>query len=153
MRSLQLLTAAMVLALGIAAAPQALAAMYKWVDEQGNVQYSQTPPAQVPSERVAPPPPPPTGSQQERARLQQQLEALEERKAVEGEARAEQDKAAMSAADRAARCEQARSTLATLQSRGRVRVRDAQGVYTPLDETERQAAIAEAQRAIEENCN
>lgn len=143
---------AAILVLSLTATPGALAAMYKWVDEQGNVQYSQTPPADSPSTRVAPPPPRPTGADEESQRLQQQLDALEDRKAAETEVRAKKAKAALSAADRAARCEQARSTLAILQSRGRVRVRDADGVYSRLDENERQAAIDDAQRNIDEFC-
>ncbi len=36
------------------------AAMYKWVDEEGNVTYSQNPPPGQQAEEIAPPPPPPT---------------------------------------------------------------------------------------------
>lgn len=137
----------------LASVSQALAAMYKWVDQEGNVHYSQQPPPGASRERVAPPPPPPTGAEAESERLQQQLDALDERKAREQEAANERTERTLSAAERSARCEQARNTLATLQSRGRVRVRDAQGVYTRLDETERQAAIERAQQQIAEFCD
>jgi hypothetical protein len=149
-RSILATAAAMLL---LATASQAIAAMYKWVDEDGNVHYSQQPPPGASRERVAPPPPPPTGAGAPSERLQQQLDALDERKAQEQEAASERAERTLSAAERSARCQQARNTLATLQSRGRVRMRDAQGVYTRLDETERQAAIERAQQQIAEFCD
>lgn len=47
------------LALGLSIAGHAVAGMYKWVDEQGAVHYSQTPPPDRTAQELAPPPPPP----------------------------------------------------------------------------------------------
>lgn len=66
-------TALLALAL---AGGNAWAAMYKWVDDQGNVQYSQTPPPDRQAQTLKPPPPPPVSAKQAQKQLDRSRESL-----------------------------------------------------------------------------
>jgi len=74
--------------LGVAlASPGLLAEMYKWVDDEGQVQYSQSPPPGRPAQTIKPPPK--VDSKAARDNLKQQLQDFE----VRGDKRQEQAEA------------------------------------------------------------
>lgn len=137
---------ALVLASGFAAA-----AMYKWVDEQGQVHYSQSPPLDQQSEKVKAPPPPPASAADEQSKLQQQIDDLEKRQEERAKAAESEQKSAEEAAAFKAACERAKSNLQALTSRGQVSLKDGDE-YRVMTEEERQARIARAKRQIEEYC-
>jgi len=138
--------------------------IYKWVDEEGNVHYSDSPPESVESERVHidAAPPPGDGSTE---RLLERAEQTRERLAAEREARASADEAEASrrAADKE-HCVFARQQLISLQQNlpvyrdetGKLRTLSEYDVYEGereyLDDEERRLEIARVQDEIERYC-
>lgn len=128
------------------------AKMYRWIDENGQVQYTQTPPPDQQAESIAPPPPPPSSTAAEAARLKQQVEAFDKRRYDE---KYEADEAFREAENNKLRdknCSATRQSLATLQKGGRVSQTDKDGNKNYLDDSARQAKIQEAQKYLNENC-
>lgn len=143
---------AIALTLLLTTAGLAQAAMYKWVDEDGNVHYGQRPPAGRPYERMRPAPRPSTPPEQADTRLEQLRRQIEEA----GRAREEADRKAAAQQAEAARrrqnCAIARRNLANLEMGGRKKLVGPDGVaYFPTPE-EIEAKKAAARKAIEENC-
>lgn len=128
----------------------AAAEIYKWVDEQGQVHYGQSPPADQQAETVKGPP----GVDTEGARkaLQERRDKLKEL----DEQRAERKKAAMEAEQQAQarkeRCNAARESLAQLRTQNRVQYINEDGERAFLSEEQRQQRLDEAQKAVEESC-
>lgn len=129
------------------------AAMYKWVDENGQTHYSQYPPPAQDYEALQPPPPPASDAGQAQQRLEQLLQRQEEQR--QGREQAEQEAAAaeQQAEQRRKACAAARHNLEILTTGGRKRITGPDGVARYLPEEERQAKIAEARQQIEEYCN
>ena len=133
-------------ALPLAAGAQA----YRWVDEKGQVHYSQTPPPGKKVEPVAPPRPPSSAPNQEA--LNQSLES-ERASAPERAAAAERTAAARQQIEQ--QCKQAREQLAYMEAKTarRLGTTDEQGNVSRVSEEEFQARRAELQRVIAEGCN
>ena len=143
---------AIVLTLLLITAGLAQAAMYKWVDENGNVHYGQRPPAGRPYERMRPAPRPSTPPDQAGKQLEQLRKQLE----AAGQARIEADRKAAAQQAEAERrqrnCAIARRNLADLEMGGRKKLVGPDGVaYFPTPE-ELEAKKAEARKAIGKNC-
>jgi len=134
------------------------AAVYRWVDEDGVVNYSHLKPEGVEAElvsdtgapqrsRSAPTRPPaqipPEGEQTLTESQQRMLSELQA---------AEQERQAEIARVREANCQEARDVLQRLTSRGRIRVVGDDGQERMMPEEERQRRIDEAQRAVATNC-
>ena len=138
--------------------------IYKWVDEEGNVHYSDSPPEHVEGERVHidAMPPPRDGSAE---RLLERAEQTRVRLAAEREARASADKAEASrrAADNE-RCVFARQQLISLQQNlpvyrdetGKLRTLSKYDAYEGereyLDDEERRLEMVGVQKDIERYC-
>lgn len=134
------------------------AAVYRWVDEDGVVNYSQLKPEGVDAELVsdtgerqrprATParPPSQTPPEDEQTLTESQQRMLSELQA------AEQQRQAEIARVREANCQEARDVLQRLTSRGRIRVVGDDGQERVMPEEERQRRIDEAQRAVAANC-
>ena len=129
----------------------AFAAMYKWVDEDGNVQYTQTPPpAGIQAETIKPPPQVDTGAALKELEAQQEKanELRETRlESAEKEAQANQDMEL-----RRKNCEMARARLASYEQ-PMVKFVQEDGSRVRATEEERQAEIAKSQDMIKEWCN
>jgi len=136
------------------------AAVYRWVDEDGVVNYSQLKPEGIDAELMSdtgerqrgtdrattarpPAQTPPAGEQTLTESQQRMLSELQA---------AEQDRQAEIARVREANCREARDVLQRLSSRGRIRVVDDDGQERAMPEQERQRRIDEAQRAVAANC-
>ena len=135
--------------------------IYRWVDANGVVNYTQQKPRGVDAELVSetsstrpaaaqtaqaasPTAQPESGSQPALNEDQQNmLRGLEE-----AEAARQQELARV----RDDNCTRARSVLTRLTAKGRIRVRDKQGEYRIMNEEERQSRISEAQQGIALNC-
>lgn len=141
--------------------------IYRWVDADGVVNYSQLKPEGVESQLVsadtsqrvvsrtpssqAPAdngnPEMAEGLGDDEAQLtENQQEMLRDLRAAEEQRQQEV------ARIREANCEQAREVLERLTSRGRIRVQGDDGQERVLPEEERQSRIDEAQRAVAANC-
>lgn len=133
------------------------AEIYRWVDDQGVTQYSQTPPTGRDASTVKPPPAPSIDPEQARREQQRQItesldDYLEDRAlAKEKRAKAEEDQARKDK-----NCEAGRFNLSNLQSDSTKKIvrqiRKPDGTIVPLSDDERQQKIKEAEAVIKENC-
>ena len=139
------------LALAVGAAP-ALATMYKWVDKNGKVIYSdQPPPGNVKSEVIKPPPPPVNpNAAQELADKQLEIK-VRDKKAQEQAKTAEKTRADNER--RRENCQQARLQLRALEAGNQLFYRyDANGQPIYLDEGARVAAAAQQRDSVRDLC-
>lgn len=156
------------LGLALCVALQASAQMYKWVDSDGKVQYSDKPPPSnvkteklpVPARAVGAPAAkagnaaapkdaakaePKTAAEQERAFRKRQLDAA---KAQEDEAKKQAD-----ARDRAENCKRAKAALANLALGGRQVRMDQKGERVFLDDEQIARETARAREEAAAVCN
>jgi hypothetical protein len=140
------------LALTLATA-SANAAMYKWTDQNGNVQYGQFPPTGVAAERISASgtthkveAPDGKSPQQRLQALEQQQQQQEEE---ETEARVAQERKDL----RQQNCRIAHKNLAVLKEDGHHRVRLPDGTVTYLNDEQKQQRIAQANQQIKDNCD
>ncbi len=140
-------------ALLVVAVPNAFAAMYKWVDENGRVQYTQTPPPEGRFNQLKAPPPPPSA-----AAAQKQLQDLLAKQEAERAQREAEKKGAQASDDNqaqlTARCNEAKGQLVVLVNSppGRVTVEGADGTIHRLTEEEHASRLAEVKKIISESC-
>lgn len=145
--------AAWLIALGAAGAWQGPATaeddgtIYRWVDRQGQVHFSDHPPDDLPAQAIQPAPPAPTGddSAQRIKEFVDRSEAEAAAKQAEEQARRKAEEAA---AARQQACEQARRSRARMGDRPRVLLINPDGSARRLTEEERQARLAELERMI-----
>ena len=140
------------------------AEIYRWVDQNGVVNYTQQRPSnvnvdvdveqittrtgarRVVGEIPATPAPAPIIGENQQGDLTDDQQAMLER--LRNAEAVRQDQVAEI---RTSNCKQARTMLQDLQARGRVRVRDGDSVRI-MDEDERQQRIGEAQEGVAVNC-
>jgi uncharacterized protein DUF4124 len=129
----------------------AIAAMYKWVDDEGNTHYTQSPPpGDIEKEIIKPPP----GIDSELSQKQQEDrkerldKARDSRLDASEQARAEEEEKEKQRAD----CEKARAKLASNQ-RPRLNLKDKDGNVIRATEEQRQKEIGRAKELIKEFCN
>ncbi|HEY1774062.1 MAG TPA: DUF4124 domain-containing protein [Gammaproteobacteria bacterium] len=140
----------MMLALGtsLAAADQ----VYRWVDPQGNVHFSQTPPpgtkTQAQPMTVYVPPPDPQSLQN--TQQSEQAQADKDKAAADAAAK-KPDPAAE--AQKKAHCDDLRQRLVILQQSGRAATTDAKGNLTYLDDDARAKQEAAIQDQINKDCS
>ncbi len=129
------------------------AEIYKWTDENGQVNYSQEPPVDRPAEQIKAPPPPPIAPE----KAKQQVDKLIESQDAEAAAEAERQQAEQAAEEaeqiREENCQTARNNLQQYQDNPGRRVMNADGEVTRPTEEERQAKIDEFQMQVDEFCN
>lgn len=130
----------------------AQAAIYKWEDENGVVQYTQQPPLTGRAKELKPPPPPAEDPAQARERLQNRLRGFEERRDAriqqnETDARTQQEREETNAF-----CIKARENLAIAESGTRVMERAADGSLSPLTPEQLEAKRELLRAQIQELC-
>lgn len=127
-----------------------LATAYKWVDEDGNTHYTQTPPpGDTPGEAINRPPRVDTeAAQGEIKALTERADKLQAERAEKAEKR--QKKLAQEA-ERATLCQQARASQASYE-RPRVNEVMADGSRRVMGEEERQAGLARAGTLVSKFC-
>ncbi len=127
---------------------------YKWVDENGVVSYSQTPPPSGTADTVIPLPPAPQQDPNEAEKrldsLRQQLEDRDEDRQL---AKESDQKKAAEQARRKQNCQAARSNLRELDGLGNRLLHTSDGQYLRLTEEERQTRMQTARDNIESNCS
>ncbi len=134
------------------------AEVYRWVDENGVVNYTQLAPQGVEAERVradtgqrigAQPSEPATAAAEP---AEPELSEAQQRMLSRLQA-AEQARQEELARVKQANCERARAVLERLSVHGRVRVRGEDGQERMMSEDERQQRISEAQQGVAANCD
>lgn len=128
--------------------------LYRWVDAQGKVHYSDAPPP--PGARGVKTLPPAAGGGTPAASPSKSWQEKEmefrQRRAAEAEAQARKERAEEEARQRRANCETARSRLRLLESGERLVTTNAQGEREFLDDAARERALDEARKAVETWC-
>ena len=130
-----LLTAMMIFA------SSAFAGLYKWVDDEGNVHYSQKRPPNQQFERLKAPPPAPDS---DKPLYQSSKPSDTANKAVAAETEKNEK-------IRAENCAKAKKSLANYQIHRRMR--DEDGNVTVIDDKVRASQIEKAKEAINSYCN
>lgn len=141
--------ACLLIVLSLSGAP-ALAEIYRWVDEQGQIRYSQTPPPVGTTFQLVYPPPPPPDPSERRG-----MEAfLAEREARREHERQQAETQTRLAQQRREACEAARKRLSWLESRPpfRLAVGNPQGGYTRMTVEQHARETEQAQQAADDNC-
>lgn len=136
-------------------ATQALLAgqVYKWVDENGVTVFSQTAPANTPSEVISEPPPP-DGTEAARAELEARIDRLDKAEEARHEAAAEAGAEARRASAAAEACERSRAHLASLESGPPQKLVVApDGTSRRLSYEELQERIAKTRKDVKDHCN
>jgi hypothetical protein len=126
---------------------------YKWVDQNGTVSYSQTPPPKGQAEIVNIKPTPPASTSdgdEELKRLRQRLEDSREDRQLAKEAERQTQRAEEM---KQQNCTAARSNLHKLLNSGNRMMKTTDGSYLRLSEHERQQRIQTAREQIETDCN
>jgi hypothetical protein len=152
------------LAAALAFSAGAAAQMYKWKDANGRTRYGDTPPPGVdatpmrgPSSSYAPPAAPGADAKGDKGEKKEKPLTPEQAFQKRQKERAEADqKAAKERADaeaKRANCDQAQAELRTVESGQRMTTVNAAGERVFLDDDQRAAAQARAQRAIADWCN
>ncbi len=130
----------------------ASAAMYKWIDDQGQVHYSQYPPRDRQVQTIVPPPPPATPAAEAQKKLEETLRGLDEtRKAREASEQKATDEAAEAERNRR-NCAAAQANLERLTTGGRKKIVGEDGVAYYMTEEERQKRVQEARDQIDKYC-
>lgn len=128
------------------------AAVYKWVDEDGVVQYAQTPPPGVQTQEIAPPPPPSSSAAPVGRELQERLDAFnkrrEERLRREQESTEEREFREKLTAD----CQRIRENLAVLSNSPRVVEQLDDGTRVAMTDQRRAEKTQLFQKQFDEHC-
>lgn len=139
----------LLLACALACSSGAFGQLYKSVDKDGRVTYTDQPPATTESKqlKINPgPSPAPPASAKDRTKEQ------EKGKAAAGEKAKADEEAAKRAKANEERCASARAQLRNLGEGGRFTALDAKGERYFLDEQQVEAERAKAQKAVDESC-
>lgn len=126
--------------------------VYKWLDDDGQVIYSQTPPADSNYEMIEAPPPPamhPAAAQQEINQLIEQQQATDKART---EQQLQQQQKQQVSAVQAENCRIAKYNLQQYQNNPGRRAIDSQGNVTRPTETERQEKINTYQQNVQQFC-
>ncbi len=141
----------LMLALLILGCALANAAVYRWVDANGKVHYSDKPPAA--GTKPLPIKSSPTDPSQVEAREKTHQKTLDQYAKQESEQDKAQAQAEKKAAERKAACQQAQQKLTQLEQARRVTRTDKDGNKVYLDADQIDAAHAKAQAEVDKLCN
>lgn len=130
----------------------AAAAMYKWVDEDGNVHYTQTPPPADVRQAETIKPPPDVNTDKARKDLEQEQELVDKIREQRLETKEEERLAQKEREQKEANCKMARDRLASY-TQPRVRYTGEDGNRYYFTEEERQEQIQKSKDMIDEFCN
>lgn len=151
MKEIFFLTHICLILTGIFISLGANAEMYKWVDEDGNTHYSQSPPVDNGTVEVIKPPSK-VDTKSAIKELKEQEKTADKLRDDRISAKEKERKAEEEDLAKQKKCEQAKKRLASYQ-RPRVQVKNEDGSRSLLPEEERQAEIKKSQAYVDEVCN
>lgn len=146
----------LLLILGVIVLPAGAATFYKWTDDQGNVHYTDEPPAEGEYEVVRPDPAP---ANSEAASATERLEAWrarqEESAVRRAEQRAEREEAAREQAAREENCNRAREKARVMEQSNRILLppEEEGGEPVRMSDDERLRQLEEAREQVSEFCD
>lgn len=133
----------------------ASAQQYKWVDQNGKVQYGDRPPPGVKATPLKPPPGPTSSTVPDGKKDAKKLspeQAFQKRQKEEQERLAKADKEKADAATKNSNCESARANLRTLESGQRVSSTNAAGERVFMDDAQVAQQVQQARNTVAEWC-
>jgi len=130
----------------------ASATTYRWTGDDGQVIYSQVPPADGRPHTIIGPPPPPADAAREQSRLDALRQGFADRQEDKQLGADEQAKEAEKQAAVAKNCDTARRNIAALEGSPNRLIRQPDGSVTRMTPEEREAKLNEARKYIDENC-
>ncbi len=139
----------LLLAFVVAASPAALAQLYKWVDKDGRVTYSDQPPPSQQSKQINVSTGQPTVATPSAVEKNKELERT--RAEAREKAKVEEEKARKAEIDQE-NCRSARAYLRTVTAGGRIATTDEKGEPALLDDKQIEVEKAKAQKAVDEAC-
>lgn len=141
-------------AVSLMGASPAQADLYKWTDSQGQVHYTDQPPAKEQSQRIGRSTDPEREQEARSARqeLADKVSQSQRQRQLEQEARAKRQAELDKEQQKADNCSKARERLSLLQQNNRISRLNDQGQRYILDEAQRQAAITEARQQADKLC-
>jgi Domain of unknown function (DUF4124) len=127
-----------------------IAEMYKWVDEEGNTHYTQSPPpGDIEATNIKPPPK--IDNSEGKKKLQDRQRYLDNISKKRSEVETAKQNSQLELEEKRAACESARKRLASFQ-RPRVNYVDSEGKRARVTEEKRVAEIAKANETIKKLC-
>ena len=141
-----------VIALFLAMCSTAMAETYKWIDEAGNVHYSQLPPKNTQVLKIIAAPPK-IDSEAAKKPLVEHEKKLQEIPDSRAELQNQQLKHSDNAVLKAENCEKAQRKLDNLRNANRIRAVDDEGNISRVGDAEKQRRIEDAQEKIKTWCN
>jgi hypothetical protein len=135
----------------LAVATSASAEIYKWVDKDGKVQYSDSPPpaAQAKQLNISPGPASPAGAQPTYVEREKDYQ---KRVADQKDVAKKEEDAGKLAEQKEATCKNATAALKAFDMQIPIWRTDASGERTYLSDEQREAEKLKAQKAMEESC-
>lgn len=138
----------------------AQSAIYKWVDEQGNVQYSSEKPKDAEAEKVRVTTQPPVdrstyrrpGQDEAKAEGDAKPDAKDDKTKTPAEKRKETAKKAESDKLKKEMCDEARQNLAAIENSARVRIEDDKGEVRYMEEKEVDSRKKSEQERVNKYC-
>lgn len=134
------------------AAQPGQAKTYKWVDENGVTQYTQTPPPKGDFDKVKAPPKPAITPEEAKRQLQDKVDAYDERRTEAAKSRDEANKKKAEDDKKAADCDKAKQNLAYFESKPRIKYTDKDGNAVLMPEDDRQKKMQELRDNIKKHC-
>ncbi len=135
------------------AAPAA-AEMYRWVDAQGKVHYSDQPPAEKPkSSKTLNIPNQPVAPAAESSKSWQEKDLdYKKRQATAAETETKKKKEADDVKAKIENCGKAKKSLIALEDGGKISTYDEKGNHSFIDDAQRAKAMADAKKSVNEWC-
>ena len=130
-----------------------MAKTYKWVDENGVTQYTQTPPPKGDFKAVKPLPKPAISPEDAKKQLQERVDAFQQRRDDAGKAKTEASKEKVKSAKKSADCAKSKDNLSYFEANSRVKYKDKDGNVTLMPEEERQKKMQTMRDNIKKLCN
>lgn len=130
----------------------AAAVIYKWVDENGNISYSETPPPKVPTQRLKTSPPPSVDPNEAMQALRDRAKAFDERQGNRLKSSEELAEDKQKKQKKEQNCVQLKKNLDVLTAHSRIQKQNEKGEYVSLDDQQRLNTIEETKNRIKEEC-
>jgi Domain of unknown function (DUF4124) len=150
---------AIIFGIGVLFAGLATAQQYKWVDQNGKVQYGDVPPPGVKAQRLKPPSggaaPAPSAAAKKGEKTEKPLSPEAAYRKRQEDAQKENEKAAQAeqeAAGKRENCIRAQESLRTLESGQRIARTDAKGERYYLEDAQIAQEISRARQIVRESC-
>lgn len=142
-----------IMAVTLLASVNAYANVYKWVDKNGEVHYTQTPPSEGTATKLPPPPKPSSSAKSEQKKITEMEKQFQTTQEQQKKDAIDLQKQAIEERTRAINCDRAKSRLKTLEIKARIRLETAQGKSGPMTPEEKDLELQQTKNDVEKYCS